>query len=1480
MTNPSTQPIPPFEMSPLIAVGDTGGVMLNGSLLTCVTHDTEKNESTLEFTLNLEDPKVKSLFTEMKLTFRGRTYYIRTIDFEGSTRSGNSTVKVYAERSWYDLLYSGKLGGLDWELADVATCLRTILADTKWSVGSIDRTLPATWKMSDGTALAQVNQVGETYGLQPVFDEDAKKVHLLQNPGRDRGTTFTYYKDVTKASRRIDTTGLITRIYGQSKDGVTISSVNGGLPYLEDYSYSTDLRIAYYDFKEGISPSSMKRLMEAYLFMRAKPVISYEFELSGLGNRTDEIERFDIFDTVFIMDEDYASSVRSRVVGLTIDWINQYKSKVELGNSLASLARVADQGNGNAPGRISTDSVPPSNVPATPAPPSISSEGYWDGDYPARMLKVQWKPVTTALDGRGLTVDSYEVSLSTGAVISTTDLQATFEGLPAGKETLVKVRAVAKGVSGFWSEPIVAAADAPTIIPPVPSGLTASPKDMLVSITWDGTVFEGDKTVPAPDRVSHLEVEQATSADGPWSAAGVIHKKDDPLVLAYDKNMAGTTMYYRFRCIDHLGAAGPSRWSTPVSAQIRNPWAEDLQKELDQTAADVAKAKEDVQEALEKVNSQVDTSKYDKAIAENTEKLNNLSSTLSKAQKDLDAAKKSVASINTDLDNQSKDLKALALESGMMEPGNLVWNPRAKNNMAGWTINSPLSAEYSGTGGPENTKHEKLPEFVQVSWAGKPVDKSVDFGSPDSTHMFPVSPGQEFYASIWVRSSVALPAGALCMDIYGGNVLDSPKIDANKWVKFEGTIKIDPKSGSKRSWFRFKFTSSVPQSAKVDISGPTVIEMAGDLLIVDGAVSARKVAANAIEAGHITSGAVTAGKIAADAVTSDQIAANAVTAKKIAADAVTSDKIAANAVTANAIDANAVTAGKIDANAITSREVAAKSIMTSHLTIAPGNLFPDPYFQDPSWGTSGDVYADKDKDGGTLILNGVGKQRGSYLQPESSRDSSMILEADSTYRLTATVHRDTESFDQISVYIRYRNTSGSRRTNRVGVIDLSGAKPSTWSKVSAELKTPSDMKDGTCTMGFFVESAVNSGTAFMQAVSVVRAADASLIVDGAVVADKIASGAVTTDHMKANSISGDRIKADTIVGDKIKGDSITGNHIKSGSITSKEIQAGSIKATNIEAATFTQVATNILPLIPGTTDPAWTAQFTPGSKEDIGGVKRQVYRSSETLVSPSYGNMVAVDPDIEYDFSIWVSSTSPAPNFYIELRDQDNSHAVESGGLNDNGYTESPDANGVARQTGTNYLVQGMTAPTSWTKYTTRISLKPGVRFVKIGTVYPVHPGGRKGGMLMIADMQLRPHIIKQKEVDELQNKLIQANTKNIDNIRYVAPKLILMDAYSRSLKVGNDFVLVLGGIHNGSPHTRLIVKTDKYDWTGWIEANLTRHSSSGKDRTEMYYVKNGLMYMSYSVDSSGNINPHDTGTREKVLDKWEYIVFRIYPQL
>src|SRR5690606_20871218 len=147
------------------------------------------------------------------------------------------------------------------------------------------------------------------------------------------------------------------------------------------------------------------------------------------------------------------------------------------------------------------------------------------------------------------------------------------------------------------------------------------------------------------------------------------------------------------------------------------------------------------------------------------------------------------------------------------------------------------------------------------------------------------------------------------------------------------------------------------------IRNPSLRAMAQGELIVDGAVTAQKVAASAITAAHLAANSVTAAKVAAGAiaaehlsagaitvgklqdgaVTGDKIAATTITGDKIVTGAITADKVASNAVTADKIAANSITAAKISAGAVGAEQIAANAITAKHLVVADrSNLRPDP----------------------------------------------------------------------------------------------------------------------------------------------------------------------------------------------------------------------------------------------------------------------------------------------------------------------------------------------------------------------------------------------------------------------------------------------------------------------------------------------------------------------------------------------------------
>ena len=115
----------------------------------------------------------------------------------------------------------------------------------------------------------------------------------------------------------------------------------------------------------------------------------------------------------------------------------------------------------------------------------------------------------------------------------------------------------------------------------------------------------------------------------------------------------------------------------------------------------------------------------------------------------------------------------------------------------------------------------------------------------------------------------------------------------------------------------------------------TAAKIAADAIgaseIANGAIDAATFAAGAIDATAIANAAIDAATFAAGAIDASAIASFAITAAKIGTDAITSDKIAANAIGASEITDGAIDAGAIAADAITSAKIADFAILAINL---------------------------------------------------------------------------------------------------------------------------------------------------------------------------------------------------------------------------------------------------------------------------------------------------------------------------------------------------------------------------------------------------------------------------------------------------------------------------------------------------------------------------------------------------------------------
>lgn len=338
---PYTRPAATFKLDPLLvtpAVGDSGGVLVQDTLLRCVTRDNSKLESTLEFTLSLADTKSLELDPEMVVRFKDRTYKIRTLNTDYDVTAGRTRIEAYCERLWYDLLTIKEVPARDYTGAYANTVVANLLAGTGWTAGTIESSRGVSFSLTEGTALSALQDLAAIFELWLVIDDRTKSVHLVTDPGRDLGVYFDYERGITKATKKVDTSNLVTRIYGKNADGQTIAPANGGVPYVENFDWTPDIRVMTYNFRSGMSPATMLRYLRGYLKTRSRPTITYEYTVGGLNHRIQDVDRFEVFDKVTVLDRELGTPSKHMVTGFIVDWLDLSKSRLTLGPTRPSLA--------------------------------------------------------------------------------------------------------------------------------------------------------------------------------------------------------------------------------------------------------------------------------------------------------------------------------------------------------------------------------------------------------------------------------------------------------------------------------------------------------------------------------------------------------------------------------------------------------------------------------------------------------------------------------------------------------------------------------------------------------------------------------------------------------------------------------------------------------------------------------------------------------------------------------------------------------------------------------------------------------------------------------------------------------------------------------------------------------------------------------------------------------------------------------------
>lgn len=312
---------------------------------------------TLEFKLPFQDAKRSYLDNEKQVQIVNDVYRIRTVT-DDKTADGRVVTTVYAEAAFYDLAFSEVKETVSFNADTAEAPMAHALSGTDWAVGTVNVTSKRTWECSEKNALAILRQTQVIHGGDLIFDCANRLVHLLTFSGNDNGVLFCYRKNMKSIQRVVDTRSLVTRLYAYGKDGMTFASINGDKEYVQDTTYTSEIRISTLDCSNFTNPYQMLEYTENKLAEYAYPRISYVLSAMDLSVLTGyEHESWALGDIVTVNDKDLNLSVKTRVVRRQYNLQEPWNTVLELSTTLRELGDSSAQWDKAADVLASTDVI-------------------------------------------------------------------------------------------------------------------------------------------------------------------------------------------------------------------------------------------------------------------------------------------------------------------------------------------------------------------------------------------------------------------------------------------------------------------------------------------------------------------------------------------------------------------------------------------------------------------------------------------------------------------------------------------------------------------------------------------------------------------------------------------------------------------------------------------------------------------------------------------------------------------------------------------------------------------------------------------------------------------------------------------------------------------------------------------------------------------------------------------------------------------
>ena len=297
---------------------------------------------TVSFKYPMKDEKADLIQEYRIVSVEGQAYRITTVKRD---YSGSRIMTVKANRIFYEdaMRHHFPTIGNDTDVSkstigvDPYDVIKLAIADTKFELISDSelKKMGMTRIGADGVKIDfyptdkintydVIQNVIEAYGRGEIY-YDNYRFAVVERIGKDNGVRMSIKKNMTSLSVERSTQELTTRLYMYGKDDLTISSVNGGKPYIESEEgiEKYGIREAYRDYSDYDDPEKLKAFGEWDLkgegndFRLDRPQLTITGDVVDLSKLAEygDFYKISLGDTVHVFEGDIEH--KKRIVSMT-----------------------------------------------------------------------------------------------------------------------------------------------------------------------------------------------------------------------------------------------------------------------------------------------------------------------------------------------------------------------------------------------------------------------------------------------------------------------------------------------------------------------------------------------------------------------------------------------------------------------------------------------------------------------------------------------------------------------------------------------------------------------------------------------------------------------------------------------------------------------------------------------------------------------------------------------------------------------------------------------------------------------------------------------------------------------------------------------------------------------------------------------------------------------------------------------------------